>query len=100
LAMTYGYEVSGRSDRRIDAARKLAEVGTATALPGALLVNGLPFRAFFLSGTASSTHDNFSQFGTSLSGCRGLATSRLLVTAMTSGSRSGMNRSSSLEMEW
>jgi hypothetical protein len=44
--MTYGYEVSGRNDRRIDAARKLAEIGTATALPGALLVNNIPFRAF------------------------------------------------------
>ncbi|KAH9976261.1 cytochrome P450 [Lactifluus volemus] len=43
LAMTYGYEVSGRNDRRIDAARKLAEIGTTTALPGALLVNNIPF---------------------------------------------------------
>ncbi|KAH9976260.1 cytochrome P450 [Lactifluus volemus] len=43
LAMTYGYEVSGRNDRRIDAARKLAEIGGETALPGALLVNDLPF---------------------------------------------------------
>jgi hypothetical protein len=45
--MTYGYEVSGRNDKRIDAARKLAEIGGETALPGALLVNDLPFRAFF-----------------------------------------------------
>jgi hypothetical protein len=47
LAMTYGYDASGRNDRRINAARKLSDIGTATALPGALLVNNLPFRAFF-----------------------------------------------------
>ena len=47
LAMTYGYEVSGRNDRKINAARKLSHVGTSNTLPGALLVNNLPFRAFF-----------------------------------------------------
>jgi hypothetical protein len=46
--MAYGYyEVSGRDDRMIDAARKLSDLGTSTALPGALFVNNLPFRAFF-----------------------------------------------------
>ena len=44
LAMTYGYEVQGRDDRKIDAARRVAELGSATVLPGALLVNDLPFR--------------------------------------------------------
>jgi hypothetical protein len=44
LSMTYGYEVQGRNDRKIDAARRLAEIGSVTALPGALLVNDLPFR--------------------------------------------------------
>ena len=44
LSMTYGYEVQGRNDRKIDAARRLTEIGSATALPGALLVNDLPFR--------------------------------------------------------
>jgi len=43
LAMTYGYEVQGRNDRKVDAARKLVEIGSATILPGALLVNDLPF---------------------------------------------------------
>jgi hypothetical protein len=48
LAMTYGYyEASGRNDRRIEVARKAADIGTSTFLPGALLVNDLPFRAFF-----------------------------------------------------
>ena len=44
LAMTYGYEVQGRSDRKVDAARQMVEIGIATTLPGALLVNDLPFR--------------------------------------------------------
>jgi hypothetical protein len=44
LAMTYGYEVQGHGDRKVDAARRLAEIGAVTALPGALLVNDLPFR--------------------------------------------------------
>jgi hypothetical protein len=44
LAMTYGYEVRGRDDRKIDVARRMSDLGSATALPGALLVNDLPFR--------------------------------------------------------
>jgi hypothetical protein len=44
LEMTYGYEVQGRNDRKVDAARRMVEVGAARALPGALLVNHLPFR--------------------------------------------------------
>jgi hypothetical protein len=44
LALTYGYEVQGRSDRKVDAARQMVEIGIATTLPGALLVNDLPFR--------------------------------------------------------
>jgi hypothetical protein len=45
LGMTYGYEVQGHNDRKIDAARRLTEIEAAAALPGALLVNDLPFRA-------------------------------------------------------
>jgi len=41
--MTYGYEVQGRDDRQLDVARRLAEIASATVLPGALLVNDLPF---------------------------------------------------------
>jgi len=44
LSMTYGYEVQGYNDRKVDAARRLSDLGSATALPGALLVNDLPFR--------------------------------------------------------
>jgi hypothetical protein len=50
LAMTYGYEVRGRNDRKIEVAIKMSNHGSATALPGALLVNNLPFRALSLLG--------------------------------------------------
>ncbi|KAH9970769.1 cytochrome P450 [Russula compacta] len=43
LAMTYGYEVRGREDRMVEAPREMTELGSATALPGALLINDLPF---------------------------------------------------------
>ncbi|KAH9981025.1 cytochrome P450 [Lactifluus volemus] len=43
LAMTYGYEPQGRNDRKIEIAKQLSSVGSQVALPGALLVNDLPF---------------------------------------------------------
>jgi hypothetical protein len=43
LAMGYGYEVQGRNDRWVDASRKLAQLGSQSILPGAMLVNDLPF---------------------------------------------------------
>ncbi|KAH9970773.1 cytochrome P450 [Russula compacta] len=43
LAMTYGYEVRGREDRMVEVPREMTELGSATVLPGALLVNDLPF---------------------------------------------------------
>ncbi|KAF8258563.1 cytochrome P450 [Lactarius quietus] len=43
LEMTYGYEVQGRDDRMVQVAREISEMGTKTALPSDLLVNGLPF---------------------------------------------------------
>jgi len=50
LAMTYGYEVQGRNDKKIEASRRMSEHGGAVTLPGALLVNDLSFRAQSLSG--------------------------------------------------
>jgi hypothetical protein len=49
LAIGYGYEVQGHNDRTVNVARKIAELGSETALPGALLVNVLPFRECSLS---------------------------------------------------
>lgn len=43
LEMTYGYEVQGRDDRKVEAAKKTSDMGANTALPSDLLVNGLPF---------------------------------------------------------
>ncbi|KAI0289330.1 cytochrome P450 [Russula brevipes] len=43
LAMGYGYEVQGRNDRVVNVARKMAQLAAETALPGAVLVNYLPF---------------------------------------------------------
>jgi hypothetical protein len=43
LEMTYGYEVQGRDDRKVEVAKKTSDMGANTALPSDLLVNGLPF---------------------------------------------------------
>lgn len=43
LDMAYGYEVEGRDDRMVEASRKTSQMGSETALPSDLLVNGLPF---------------------------------------------------------
>lgn len=43
LTMVYGYEVKGLNDQRVKAARKLAQLIIESALPGALLINYLPF---------------------------------------------------------
>ena len=45
--MGYGYEVKGFNDRKVNAARKLVQLAGERTLPGALLVNDLPFCVFF-----------------------------------------------------
>ena len=42
--MTYGYEVCGPGDKKIEAAKAMSKFGGRLVLPGALLVNELPFR--------------------------------------------------------
>jgi hypothetical protein len=42
LAMTYGYEPQGRTDRKVEVARKFSDFGSEVGLPGALLVNDIP----------------------------------------------------------
>ena len=44
MDIAYGYEVQGRDDRKLDVAIRMTEFGNGTFLPGALLVNELPFR--------------------------------------------------------
>jgi len=41
--MTYGYEAQEHDDRMIDASKRMNKFGTEKILPGALLVNYLPF---------------------------------------------------------
>jgi hypothetical protein len=41
--MGYGYDVQGPNDRRINLGKKIVTLASTTALPGALLVNDLPF---------------------------------------------------------
>jgi len=54
LAMGFGYEVKGLNDPKVNASRKLAQVVIETALPGALLVNDLPFCEYSMSYWTSS----------------------------------------------
>jgi hypothetical protein len=44
LAMTYGYEARDRNDGMLDASTRMIRFGSARILPGALLVNEVPFR--------------------------------------------------------
>ena len=46
--MGYGYEVKGINDRKVNAAKNMIQLASKTALPGALLVNDLPFCEFSL----------------------------------------------------
>ena len=42
--MTYGYEVHRRDDRMLNNSKRFSNFGQEKVLPGALLVNQLPFR--------------------------------------------------------
>ena len=44
--MGYGYEVKGIRDRKVTAAKNMVQLASKTALPGAMLVNDLPFCEF------------------------------------------------------
>jgi len=46
--MAYGYEVQGRHDRKVNVAKKMAELVSETTIPGLLLVNDLPWRGWSL----------------------------------------------------
>jgi hypothetical protein len=59
LAMGYGYEVKGLNDQKIKAARKLAHLVSETVLPGALLVNDVPFCEYTLRHWAIEVQRSF-----------------------------------------
>ena len=46
--MGYGYEVKGTDDRKVNAAKNMIQLAGEIALPGAMLVNDLPFCKFSL----------------------------------------------------
>ncbi|KAI0058231.1 cytochrome P450 [Artomyces pyxidatus] len=43
MGITYGYDVKERDDHMLEKARELVNLAAATVMPGALLVNDLPF---------------------------------------------------------
>jgi len=43
LTMAYGYEVQDHNDRMADVARRMLQLASEIVLPGALLINNLPF---------------------------------------------------------
>ncbi|KAI0264149.1 cytochrome P450 [Gloeopeniophorella convolvens] len=43
MGMTYGYELKGHGDRIVSVSKAMNELAASSALPGALLVNHLPF---------------------------------------------------------
>src|SRR5258708_29478536 len=43
LSLTYGYDADGPDDRNVYVVKKMAQLASITTLPGALLVNSLPF---------------------------------------------------------
>lgn len=63
LAMGYGYEVKGLDDRKIKVARKLAQLIGETVLPGALLVNDLPFLRYIPEWLSWFSYKPLARFG-------------------------------------
>jgi hypothetical protein len=43
LSLTYGYDAEGPDDRKLYIVKKMAHLASTTTLPGALLVNSVPF---------------------------------------------------------
>jgi hypothetical protein len=46
--MTYGYEVKGRQDRKLDVSRQLSEFGNKIPTSAMLLLNAFPFSMYSL----------------------------------------------------
>jgi hypothetical protein len=69
--MGYGYEVKGINDRKVNAAKNMIQLSSKTALPGAILVNDLPFCEFAFSLEMEKFDIHSYQYDTSLNGFRG-----------------------------
>jgi hypothetical protein len=56
--MVYGYEVQGRNDHKVNAAKEMAQLVSESALPGVLLVNDIPLREWSVPHGTHSPHNN------------------------------------------
>ena len=81
LAVGYGYEVKGVNDQKVNNAEIFIQLASKIALPGAMLVNYLPFREYSFCKRKYSTFIRINQYDTSPNGFRGLAISRSLAMA-------------------
>ena len=82
LEMAYGYEVKGRYDRMLDVSKRMNDFAKETLLPGALLINELPFCivvSLLLTILNLSPHLQYAIFPL---GCLILATGPLLRLAV------------------
>ncbi|KAI9431010.1 cytochrome P450 [Lactarius psammicola] len=66
LDMTYGYEVKGRDDRKLDVAVRMNEFAIKTFHPGALLVNDLAFLRHIPAWLPYISYEPLAQIGRNL----------------------------------
>ena len=74
MSLTYGYDLKGNDDHMIAAAVQASELLSHLVLPGALLVNHLPFCADTRSVIPVLRPYQYLQCGISLRGYHGLTT--------------------------
>jgi len=63
LSMGYGYEIQGPDDRKVDVVRRFAQLAAETTLPGALLVNDLPFLRYIPEYLSRLSYKPLARYG-------------------------------------
>ena len=81
--MTYGFEVHQRDDVMLDTAKRMSKFGQANVLPGALLVNYLPFCMHSRLFRKRIDLLCALQYATFPNGCHGFATNHWHALAIT-----------------
>jgi hypothetical protein len=76
MSLTYGYDLKDNNDKIIAAPVQATELVSRLIVPGALLVNHLPFCAEARSVAPVPLPHQCPQCGTCLRGCHGLTTSQ------------------------
>ncbi|KAI9449566.1 cytochrome P450 [Lactarius psammicola] len=66
LDMTYGYDVKGRDDRKLDVAVRMNKFAAEIFLPGALLINELPFLRHIPAWLPYISYKPLAEFGHNL----------------------------------